>query len=149
MSLLNYYNLHTLQTNMVDIDAYEESSSDFSDSISGDTSSFHAEVRVAQNQIYNAENPTRLPYPRKSENHAARSQIHLRNGLRDKNLRKRQSKLREIVILAGKACLKITLLGEKLLHENREVALSSDGLLIPVYFDSLVCSFYFFFLELS
>ena len=67
MSLLNYYNLHTLQTNMVDIDAYEESSSDVSDSISGDTSSFYAEVRVAQNQIYNAENPTRLPHPRKSE----------------------------------------------------------------------------------
>ena len=37
----NYYNSHTLQTNMAD--ACEESSTDYSDSISGNNSSFYAE----------------------------------------------------------------------------------------------------------
>ena len=60
-------------------------------------------------QIRNTKNPLRLPYSRKRENHAVRNQIHLRNGLRNRIMRKRQSKLRERVILAGKVYLKITL----------------------------------------
>ena len=64
------------------------------------------------------------PHPWKIKNHAVRDRIHLRICLRNRNLRKRQSKLREIAILAGKAYLKITLLVKTPFHENREIARS-------------------------
>ena len=45
----NYYNLHALQTNMAD--ACEESSSDCSDSISGNNSSFYAESSSSEENL--------------------------------------------------------------------------------------------------
>ena len=74
---------------------------------------------VVQEKICNTKKSVCLTHPRRSENHTARNLIHLGNGLR-----KRHSKLREIVILAGKTYLNITLLVKTPLHQNKEVARS-------------------------
>ena len=68
---------------------------------------------VAKKIICNTKHPVSLLHPRKSKNGAMRNRIHLRNGLRKKSLGKRQSKLREIAILAGKVYLKIIILVTK------------------------------------
>ena len=68
----------------------EESSSDCSDSISGDIIPVFIRKIVAQKKICDTKNPVRLPHPWKSENHAVRNRFHLRNGLRKRNLRNRK-----------------------------------------------------------
>ena len=69
----------------------EESSSDCSDSISGDNSSFFIRKVVAQKKICDTKNTVRLPRPWKSENYAARNRFHLQNGLRKRNLQNRKT----------------------------------------------------------
>ena len=117
----NYYDLHALQTNMADV--CEEPSSDCSDSISVNNSSFHMGKVVAQKKICHTKNLVRILHPRESK---TRSEESNSSSKRSANiiLRKRQSKLRETVILASKAYLKITLLVKTPLQENRELASS-------------------------
>ena len=67
----------------------EDSSSDCSDSVSGDIILVLIRKIVAQKKICDTKNPVRHPHPWKSENHAGRNRFHLRNGLRKRNLRNR------------------------------------------------------------
>ena len=62
----------------------EDSSSDCSDSISGDIIPVFIRKIVAQKKICDTKNPVRLPHSWKSENHAVRNRFHLRNGLRNR-----------------------------------------------------------------
>ena len=106
----NYYNSHMLQANMVD--GCEESSSDYSDSISGNNSSFYADSSSSEEN---------LQYEEPSEE----SNSFLKCSAKQKSM-KWQSKIRETVILAGNVYIKIVLhvLVKMLLHKNGEAPCS-------------------------
>ena len=107
----NYYNSHMLQANMVD--GCEESSSDYSDSISGNNSSFYADSSSSEEN---------LQYEEPSEES---NSIILKWSAKQKST-KWQSKIRETVILAGNVYIKIVLhvLVKMLLHKNGEAPCS-------------------------
>ena len=111
----NYYSLHVLQTNMADV--CEESSSDCSDSISGNNSNFYLGKEVAQKKLQNEEPRTSSSSAGKRKSHSEESNSSAKRSA-NRILRKRQSKLRERVVLASKA----NLLVKTPLHENRKVA---------------------------
>ena len=50
----------------------------------------------AQKKICNMKNPAELPHQRKSKNHAVRNRIHLRNGQRNRILRKDKASFGEV-----------------------------------------------------
>ena len=74
----------------------EESSSDCSDSLSGDIITVFIRKIVVQKKICDTKNPVRLPHPWKSENHAVRNRFHLETVCEKEICETEKSKLRTL-----------------------------------------------------
>ena len=120
-SVRNYHNLHALQINMADA-CEPEPSSDCSDSISGNNSSFYAESSSSKKNLQYEKPRTSSLFMEAKIMRRWRIEYHLQNGLQDGILWKRQRW--ETVILEEMVNLIDNPINENASPENREVACS-------------------------